>query len=76
MTLVRSLALQNDLVLAPGNGFGPAETTAAFMRFNLTQMPKRAFEVLAQALSMPPIQHEARGTGNPPESCPDPFVTR
>ena len=46
------------------------------MRFNVTQMPERAFEVLAQALAMPPIQHEARGTGNPPESCHDPFVTR
>ena len=73
---VARVALQNDLVLAPGNVFSPALTATAFMSFNVTQMPERAFEVLAQALSMPPIKHEARGTGNPPESCPDPFVTR
>ncbi|MBA4490768.1 PLP-dependent aminotransferase family protein [Paracoccus sp. S1E-3] len=43
--------LHDNLVLAPGNVFSPAQTAAGLMRFNIAQMPDRAFDILAQILS-------------------------
>ena len=51
---IARLALHKDVVLAPGNVFSPAQSATAFMRVNVTQMPERAFEVLAEALSRLP----------------------
>ena len=43
-------ARREDVVLAPGNGFSPARRAPDFMRFNVTQMPPRAWEVLRRSL--------------------------
>ncbi|MEB3417591.1 aminotransferase class I/II-fold pyridoxal phosphate-dependent enzyme [Salipiger marinus] len=47
-------ALRETVVLAPGNIFSPAQTAAGFMRFNVSQMPDRAWQVLAHVLAEPP----------------------
>lgn len=44
------IARRDDVVLAPGNVFSPAQTAAEFMRFNVSQMPPRVYEVLAEAI--------------------------
>ncbi|WP_377290678.1 PLP-dependent aminotransferase family protein [Rhizobium sp. SG2393] len=46
-------ALDEKVVLAPGNVFSPALTAGGFMRINVTQMPPRAFEVIDRALRSP-----------------------
>lgn len=43
-------ARREDVVLAPGNVFSPARRAPDFMRFNVTQMPPRAWEVLRRSL--------------------------
>jgi DNA-binding transcriptional MocR family regulator len=43
--------LERGLVLAPGNVFSPSETAERFMRFNATQMPDRAFDLLATLIT-------------------------
>lgn len=47
-------ALRRHVVLAPGNIFSPAQRAPGFMRFNVSQMPDRAWEVLADAMAVPP----------------------
>ncbi len=47
-------ALRENVVLAPGNIFSPAQTAAGFMRFNVSQMPDRAWQVLARVMAGPP----------------------
>jgi DNA-binding transcriptional MocR family regulator len=45
-------ALAENVVLAPGNVFSPAQSASGFMRFNVAQMSDpRVFAVLARALS-------------------------
>ncbi len=46
-------ALKANVVLAPGNIFSPAQTAANHMRFNVTQMPSRAWEVLEDTMRLP-----------------------
>lgn len=48
---VARLALQENVVLAPGNVFSPSRTATGFMRVNVAQMPEYAFDVLARVLS-------------------------
>ena len=44
-------ALRENLVLAPGNVFSPAQSAAGFMRFNVAHMgDARPFRVLERAL--------------------------
>ena len=49
---VARTALQDNLVLAPGNVFSPSQSAAGFMRFNVAQMTgPQVFEALARALA-------------------------
>ena len=49
---VARTALQDNLVLAPGNVFSPSQSAAEFMRFNVAQMTgPQVFEALARALA-------------------------
>lgn len=43
-------ALHEDMVLAPGNVFSPAQTMPGFMRFNISQMGAGIYESLDRAL--------------------------
>jgi DNA-binding transcriptional MocR family regulator len=43
-------AIHDKVVLAPGNVFSVAQTASDFMRFNVSQMDQRAFEVLERSL--------------------------
>ena len=47
-------AIQHNIVLAPGNIFSPSQSAASLMRFNVSQMPKRAWEVLDLAMKTAP----------------------
>jgi DNA-binding transcriptional MocR family regulator len=48
---VARAALAEDVVLAPGNVFSPAESATGFMRFNIAHMSDpRAYAVLARSL--------------------------
>ncbi|RWR31901.1 PLP-dependent aminotransferase family protein [Sinirhodobacter populi] len=47
-------AMQHNIVLAPGNIFSPLQAAASFMRFNVSQMPERAWEVLDLAVRTAP----------------------
>lgn len=50
---VARAALQEDVVLAPGNVFSPSLSKGEFMRFNVSQMGDPAvFEVLERAMSV------------------------
>ncbi|MFN3275640.1 MAG: PLP-dependent aminotransferase family protein, partial [Paracoccus sp. (in: a-proteobacteria)] len=42
-------ALEDQVVLAPGPVFSPSGGAGGFMRFNVTQMSPRAYEVLGRA---------------------------
>ena len=59
---VARLALDEKVVLAPGNVFSPSQSASGFMRFNVAQMTDpRVFAVLARALSKSAGQaHEPR----------------
>jgi DNA-binding transcriptional MocR family regulator len=49
---VARLALENDLVLAPGNVFSPAQAAGRFLRFNVAQCTDpRVFSALEKAMS-------------------------
>jgi DNA-binding transcriptional MocR family regulator len=44
-------ALSQNLILAPGNVFSPAQSASGFMRFNVAHMSDpRVFEALAKTL--------------------------
>ncbi|MDO8884584.1 MAG: PLP-dependent aminotransferase family protein [Pseudotabrizicola sp.] len=58
-------ALKQNVVLAPGNIFSPAQTAAQYMRFNVTQMPQRAWEVLTGVLTTP----QASARAAPQRQC-------
>lgn len=51
---VAQAAMRQNVVLAPGNIFSPAQSAAGFMRFNVSQMSERAWQVLAEAAKRPP----------------------
>ncbi len=54
-TQVARAALEEDVVLAPGNVFSVAQTSRHFMRFNVAQMnDPRTWEVLRRALKAAP----------------------
>ncbi|MCY6382133.1 PLP-dependent aminotransferase family protein [Hoeflea prorocentri] len=47
---VARAALEEKLVLAPGNVFSPSQSNGAFMRFNVSQMGEpRVFDIIARA---------------------------
>ena len=45
------LALEEGVVLAPGNVFSVSQTAGQLMRFNVSQMPPRAYDTLRRALA-------------------------
>lgn len=50
-------AMQHGIVLAPGNIFSPSKAAESFMRFNVSQMPERAWEVLDLLMTIAPPNH-------------------
>lgn len=43
-------ALASGVVLAPGNAFSVSQTASAYMRFNVTQMDEKTFDVISPLL--------------------------